>query len=575
MTDPTPPSGKEWLTQACRWPALHPGLTLLLVVLAALAPFLAKPFNIDDPLFLWTARQIQAHPADPYGFKVNWYGTMDLMWWVTENPPLASYYLALAAGVLGWSEVALHLAFLLPAVAAILGTHRLARRLCHSPMLAALATLFTPVFLVSSTTVMCDVMMLAFWVWAAAFWLEGLEESRSGKLFVAGGLIALAALTKYFGACLIPLLAACGVIGKRRFRLWAAPLLIPLAALCAYQWVTRALYGHALLSKATDYAQYAKGLFEISGINSGLIALTFTGGCLAAAVLFSPLLWGRRLPAVFAGAAVLAIIALLAGGMMPRHYDWFQGAPRRLVELQVVFWAAGGIGVLALAVADVFRRRDACSWLLGLWVFGTFLFTAFFNWTVSGRCLLPMAPAVGILIARRLEQNGLSNYNPFPRGAMFCLIASAALAFGVAQSDFLLATATRQSVRLVCANEKSTTGNLWFQGHWGFQYYIEQAGAWALDAKHLRLRPGDMLAVPMNNVYLPLNMKALVLQGTFSGSGPRWFSTWNAPVGAGFYASSWGPLPFAVGRTRPEIVSVHVCEPAAPAAAKKQGGFFP
>ncbi len=108
---------------------------------------------------------------------------------------------------------------------------------------------------------MCDVMMLAFWVWAAAFWLEGLEENRSGKLFAAGWLIALAALTKYFGACLIPLLAAYSVIGKRRFRQWAAPLLIPLAALCAYQWVTRALYGHALLSEATDYAKFAKGFF--------------------------------------------------------------------------------------------------------------------------------------------------------------------------------------------------------------------------------------------------------------------------------------------------------------------------
>ena len=568
MAAPTPSSGKEWLNKTCRWLALHPNWTLLLVVLAALAPFLAKPFNIDDPLFLWTARQIHAHPADPYGFKVNWYGTADPMWWVTENPPLASYYLALAAGFLGWSEVSLHFAFLLPAVAAILGTHRLARRFCNLPMLTALATLFTPVFLVSGTTVMCDVLMLAFWVWAAAFWLEGLEENRPGKLFAAGWLIALAALTKYFGACLIPLLVACSLIGKRRFRQWAAPLLIPLAALCAYQWVSHALYGHALLTKATDYAEYAKGLFVFSGINSGLIALAFTGGCLAAAVIFAPLLWRRRMPAVFAGAAVLAIIALLAGGMMPRHYDWFQGASRTLVELQVVFWAAGGIGVLALAIADVFRRRDAGSWLLALWVFGTFLFTAFFNWTVNGRSLLPMAPAVGILIARRLEQNGLPNLNSFPRGAMLCLAASAALAFGVAQSDFLLATAARQSARLVCANYKSTTGNLWFQGHWGFQYYMEQAGAWALDAKHLRLKSGDTLALPMNNEAFPLNWKDLVLQGTFSVSGPRGFSTWNTPVGAGFYASSWGPLPFAVGRTRPEIVSVYVLEPAAPAPAK-------
>jgi len=124
-----------------------PQLTLLLVVLAALAPFLAKPFNIDDPLFIWTAQQIHAHPADPYGFKVNWYGTMEPMWWVTQNPPLAGYYLALAAGFfrLGVKSRCIS-PFCSRRSRRFLGTHRLARRFCNSPMLAALATLFTPVF---------------------------------------------------------------------------------------------------------------------------------------------------------------------------------------------------------------------------------------------------------------------------------------------------------------------------------------------------------------------------------------------------------------------------------------------
>jgi hypothetical protein len=52
-----------------RWVALHPNWTLTLATRAALLPFLAKPFNIDDPLFIWTAHQIQSHPANPYGFN--------------------------------------------------------------------------------------------------------------------------------------------------------------------------------------------------------------------------------------------------------------------------------------------------------------------------------------------------------------------------------------------------------------------------------------------------------------------------------------------------------------------------
>ena len=171
--------------------AANPQRTLALLTIAVLLPFVSKPFNMDDPLFIWAAHQIQAHPADPFGFNVEWYWREFPMWKVTENPPLAAYYIALAAGCIGWSEIALHLAFLLPALAAILGTFRLARHFCNMPMTAALAVLFTPAFLVSSTTIMCDVPMLAFWVWAVVFWVEGLEKNCSWRLFAAGCLIAL------------------------------------------------------------------------------------------------------------------------------------------------------------------------------------------------------------------------------------------------------------------------------------------------------------------------------------------------------------------------------------------------
>src|SRR5580693_2603804 len=138
-----PPSRTDNLQSIWRWLAARPYLTLTLAVLVFLGPFLNKPFNIDDPLFLWAARQIQAHPGNPYGYDVNWNGHVQPMWQVTKNPPLACYYLAGAAAVLHWSESALHLAFLLPAIAAILGTYRLATRFCSRPLLAAAVTFFT------------------------------------------------------------------------------------------------------------------------------------------------------------------------------------------------------------------------------------------------------------------------------------------------------------------------------------------------------------------------------------------------------------------------------------------------
>ncbi|HZM02853.1 MAG TPA: hypothetical protein VFC44_07500, partial [Candidatus Saccharimonadales bacterium] len=94
-------------------------LILAAATLACLVPFVDKAFHIDDPLFIWTARHIHAEPFNFYDFQVNWDSWLKPMAAVTQNPPLASYYMALAASVLGWSEVALHAAFLLPALALV------------------------------------------------------------------------------------------------------------------------------------------------------------------------------------------------------------------------------------------------------------------------------------------------------------------------------------------------------------------------------------------------------------------------------------------------------------------------
>src|SRR5438045_9769723 len=164
---------------------------------AALAPFLNKAFHIDDPLFLWMAQQISQHPADPYGFSVNWYVSAKPMFSIMQNPPLNAYYMALAAKFLGWTEPAMHGAFLVPAVAAVLGTFFLAQRLSGSPLLGALLTIFTPVFLVSATTVMCDVWLLALWVSSVHCCARVFEERHSYWLLLLASLLAAPAeLTK-------------------------------------------------------------------------------------------------------------------------------------------------------------------------------------------------------------------------------------------------------------------------------------------------------------------------------------------------------------------------------------------
>lgn len=557
-----------WLNKVYLWLVLHPRWLLVIAVLAVLVPFLAKPFNMDDPLFIWAARQIHAHPGNPYGFAVNWYGTVTPMWEVTKNPPLACYYLATAAQFFGWSELALHAAFLLPALAVILGTYRLASRFCGRPLWAALLTLLTPVFLVSSTTVMCDVLMLALWIWAVVFWVEGIRGDNWLHLTGAGLLIALATLTKYYAVALVPLLAAYGLVQRKSLGVWLLGLLIPVVVLGAYHLTTQHFYGRTLLGDALNYTAMPKGVAEFASLKSGssLTALAFTGGCLAVVTFLTPLLWRIKQLSMIAGGVGLLAFLCFESGTILKDYGPITGSSRWFIEFQIIFWAIGGGGVLALAFTDVWRRRDADSWLLGLWVIGTFLFAALFNWTVNGRTILPMTPAVALLLVRRLELNAMRGKS-WPEGAGFGAVAGAMMALWVAWADFGFARAVRESARLTFAKYGNGSARFWYQGHWGFQYYLDQLGAKALDAERTRLQRADLIATPENNTnFAPLGPELVVLREIIAVPGTGWLATMKGEVGAGFYASSRGPLPFAFGLPPAERVFVCVVDPISPPA---------
>lgn len=534
------------------WCIQNPSWTLTLITLAALAPFLAKPFNFDDPLFIWAAQHIQSHPADPYGFDVNWFGSQQPMWAAMMNPPLMSYYLALVARVFGWTEVGLHFACLVFALGVVLGTYRLATGFCRRPMLAALATLFTPAFMVSSTTVMCDVSMLALWIWAVVFWTEGIKRGKLWKLAIAAILIGLAMLTKFNGVCLIPLLAVYAWIEKRNIGRWAAFLLIPVAMLCAHEWITFRLYGRPHFLMANQVAREA--VAGTRTIPEVFTALTFVGGCFAIALFYAPYLWQRRTVLGFALAGALLMALAIARDMVAMNYYWLSGGPLIFVELQTLLWAMTGVSVLALGLLEVWQTRNSGSWLLFFWLLGIFVYAAFVYFMLNGRAVLAMGPAVAILIARRLERN----WSILPAGIKLSFAASAALSLLATQVDFQQAETARQSTQEICGRYSGVPTRVWFQGHWGFQYYMQLAGAWPVDLKHSELRPGDVLVVPEGNSNeLPINPRTTTLDHEVSLRDFPWLATMNTRVGAGFYSSFWGPLPFAFGSVPAQRVKVY------------------
>ena len=167
------------------------------------------------------------------------------------------------------------------------------------------------------------------------------------------------------------------------------------------------------------------------------------------------------------------------------------------------------------------------------------------------RSILPMAPAIVIVAIRALDR---SPAKPNHR-AWFAVpvVISAIISLLLATADTQMANASRQAAGMIHDRARTFHGTLWFDGHWGFQWYMEQHGAVAMDYDNALLPAGDLLVQPQNNSNVhPMPMSALRVTDDIQIPVLPFVATINEPCGAEFYSSFWGPLPYAFGPKTPE-----------------------
>ncbi len=539
MTNPVPES-------AAQHSSLWPGAVVVLL----LAPFLGKALHIDDPLFVWTAKQILASPFDFYGFDVNWYGTTASMALVNKNPPLVSYLLAAWGGVFGFSEFALHLGMWLPALALVYGIAALAREFEIDPVLASVTAVVTPAFMVAATSLMSDVTMLAFGVWGLVHAIRAVESRRVIDACCAGCLLGLAVLTKYFALAFLPLVVVYGTMRARSHASWLVACGVAGVMIVGFDLAYAALYGIHPIADVVGYATQADAPLGTSVQQRLAVGLFFLGGCTLGPALFALGLWSRREAAglVFAGGLVAAFCV---------HVVSAQTEGFDLALHQAVF-AMVGVHWLGLCVWEVRRARDPIAVTLACWIGGVFVFAALTNWTTNGRSILPAVPAIGLLVARVLEHRGAIRW----RGAVPVLIVSAVLAGAVAWGDARLADSGRAAARYFAGqSDREDTAKLVFQGSWGFQYYMESLGIEKFELGRQVMAPGDQIVVPGNNTNLIRVPEARTRQlaiETFEKA--EWISILARRRGAGYHASVWGALPFSFGPAVPARYALYEFE---------------
>jgi 4-amino-4-deoxy-L-arabinose transferase-like glycosyltransferase/tetratricopeptide (TPR) repeat protein len=529
------------------WISAHPRVVIGIILVACLGPFLNKAIHMDDPLFVWTGEWIQKHPADFFGFKVNWWKSTIPMWAANWNPPMMSYFLAGVASLFGWNEIALHLACLGVAFLAATGIYSLAQRWCERPLLATLVAIFMPAFLVSSSTLMCDVAMLAFWVWALVLWERALVNGQGRWQFVAAGVLAgLAVLTKYSAVTLLPLLPILGVLRTRKLGWWLAGLVVPLLMVAGYEWLTGRMYGTGLFSAAVGHTQHSRG-FPSGWEDRGIIGLAFAGGCLLPLLFFAPWLWRPRtlLAGGFVILGILSGIFWLGGNLgllygnsgLMKHWGF---------ATQVLLLTAGGLHLLLLTAAEVWPRRNLISVTLALWILGGLFSAIVLNFTINARGFLLVVPAAAILLVRRLEAAAVAGKVRL----LGPLIPAAAITMSLVMADCQMANSARAAAKQIAMDYRPANHQLWFEGHGAFQYYMEKLGGQPLDVERSLLLPGDVVVVPWISysfVTFPPDSVGWIVGVQYRSSSRMNLFGGTERGAAGFYGAAYGPVPFALG----------------------------
>lgn len=503
------------------------------VALVVLIPFLFSAYTIDDVTFLLQAKHALVDPLHPSAFDMVFHGDrIRLSQYLVTGPVMA--YLLMPSVLLVHGEWLAHLIQIVFVILALVATTRLSLRLGLDRMqatFAALVVVVSPAVAGMTITAMPDVAAMAFAVCGVERLLVWEENRSAPTAFTAGLLLALAALSRPHmllvfgcGALLVFLALSKPDRACKRPSMFVIglPIVIACVALIAVVLITRDPQSGKSITTAT--------LSRLSMMRVTFNLVCFPLACVTTFPLgfLWPLVRGQDFVALPRTCVAIVIAACLGtiGG--------FFAFPLWTAVLAMVL-AAHGIDVLIDIVSDGVRRKDYTQLALAAWVL--IALSAVFYVQLPPKDLVPSAPAMGILIARRAK---------FPTGgvnvpaAAIVIFGSVILSIMILRASASLGEVGREGGRLVAAEARAGT-RVWADGGWGFQWYAMEAGALPLAGTPPFPNVGDVIigGLKARIVRTYPSKEPVIRPIVFGDAGGRVETS-----GAGFFSNLHGLLPW-------------------------------
>ncbi len=584
-------------------------LVLLGVLGACYGPFLGRAFHIDEPAYLHLSTLYGWNPLDARPSDYPYLGIpLEGMYpYESTHPFLVPYALKTARAWFGASEWAAHGFFLLFAAIALASLgglagqlRRVARNAAKEPTAsgatlsgaasaALLVGLFatTPVFLLSSQSVMTDVPSLAFTLAAAALYVHAIERRGLGRWLVAGAALLAALCCSYQSVLIAPLLL---LYAWRRGRLDRAlffGLALPGALFATWLALIWSRYEIFLFKSARPDSGFSAKEEIARAMGDGTerwLVLTHKAVHLlaiwGAATCFLLPLRARvrgRVLRFLVQTGLLAFAVALGFGTLPvpeRAHGPYLAPDRALLGLLVAL----GLVAFGEAVAELRARRfDAGASLL----FGMVVTFGLFAWLLlpfsAARYQLPVVAALWLLLGRPLLE--VSSWVRHRWAFGLGLAGSLALGLACATADARHAGAYRELARDLAQEVAGSAelGRVHFIGEWGLRHYMLAEGGNYLLRESLDPQTGDLivLAEMHNRFGYPsgaYNARVeLYAERRPSDGWP--LRVFHPTRPAGFYSSGYGLLPFVfAGPGTPyEVFQIwKVGPPGEPAAGAQQ-----
>jgi hypothetical protein len=531
---------------------------LLLLTLAVLFTALGsvKPMHIDETANYYYAVQIAKHPLDPYGFQMFWYERPEPANHVL-TPPVMVYWWSVAVRLFGDHQPVVWKLWLLPFnLAFVFSLHALFRRFApRLEMGLTWMTVLSPAIL-PSMNLMPDIPALSLSLAALALFLKA-EEGGSYGLAALSGLVAGLAMEAKYTAFIMPavLLLRAVLIGRLGLGVVACALAAAVfsgwEALIGWKYGESHFLYHLHESRPSAYQKLTLlaaflpllggtaplvGMLGLTALGARRWLVELTGAAVVAVCLIlayvgftAEVTPGPWFEAVFGhdvmtfdlaavlfgslGLLVMVVGSRLVVACWPFGRDeWFLvlwlcaevagyfalspfPAVRRMLAVVIVLTllaghvASRGLNATEAGTAEqrwaLIRRVVACSIMLGLFFWGVDVIDAGAQKLAAERAAQEIADRAGRthLIAQAVAPQGL--------------VPSAVVAPAWPQLVVALKVATLDASALA---DRGGEGDVWYVGHWGFQYYAEQAGMKPVVPRSSRLKPGDWIVVPNDGI---------------------------------------------------------------------------